>query len=503
MAISKTLKYLAAAILALVVALVLFVVYLAIRVTEYPVPPRIETELKLEAAQSVVVTRATAPIGTIRAKLEKALPTTLVTIDERVEECVPKEQVSLLGLKLFKTPRLGCNLVGEITRGAITLGGSGRELRARVPISARIEVRDLGDIIKRETVTASADVSVAALLGVGPDWTLNSELDLNYRWTNEPGVDFAGQRITFTGPADKALAKSLGDIERELEAEISKVDLRSEIEGAWRDGHDTVSINRENPPVWMRITPRQVGAGALSVYDTNIAAEVMLQAGVELMVGDRPEPAEPGPLGANVGVPSEPGFDLSVPVLADYSELEPVLLKALRKLSMEEVIGDEDQGIEAEFRSVTIYATEGGQLAVGVEAAVKPAGQSSFDFWKGSKGTVWLTGQPVTREGSEVVSIENLEIYGDMNRAAGDILLGLLDGPVVKGMIQDALVTDFRKDYNEIVGKAEKGLRSVKVGPARLSFQVEEFSHGAIQVTGAGLFMPVTASGKVATRITE
>ncbi|MEO0589367.1 MAG: DUF4403 family protein [Pseudomonadota bacterium] len=500
MAISKTVKYILGAIALLVIVFIGLVVWSSTQVTQYPVPPRVENDLKREVAQSVVVTRATAPIGAIRNKLETALPTTLVTLDKRLEECVPKQQVKALGIKLFKTPRLGCNLVGEITRGPITLGGSGSVLRARVPIEARIEVQDLGDIIKRETVTAAADVTVTARLGVGPDWSLNSELDLSYTWTTEPGIDVAGQRITFTGPADDALAKSLGDIERELEGEIRKVDLRSEIEKAWREGHDTVSINRENPPVWMRITPREVGAGSLSVSGSSIAAELMLGAALELMVGDRPEPAEPGPLGANVGVASPPGFDLSVPVLADYKELEPVILKALSKLSADELIGDDSAGIEAEFKSVELYATQNGRIAVGIEAQVVPTGQFS---WARAGGTVWLTGEPMTRKGSEVLSIENLEVYGDMDRTAGDVLLGFLDRPVIKALIQDALITDFRKDYDEVVVKAEKGLKSVKVGTAQLSFDVEAFEHGAILVTGAGLYMPVKARGAVSTQVAQ
>ena len=503
MAISKTLKYILGALALLVVVFIGLVIWSASQVTQYPVPPKIETELKLDVAQSVVVTRATAPIGTIRQKLEAALPTSLVTLDRRIEECVPKQQVKALGIKLFKTPRLGCNLVGEITRGRITLGGSGPVLRARVPINARIEVQDLGDIIKRETVTAAADVTVSARLGVDPDWTLNSELDLSYKWTTEPGIDFAGQRITFTGPADEALTKGLKDIERELEGEIRKVNLRSEIEKAWREGHDTVSINRENPPVWMRITPREVGAGSVSVSRSNVAAELMLGAALELMVGDRPEPAEPGPLGKNIGVASPPGFDLSVPVIADYKELEPVLLKALGKLSTDELIGDESSGIDAEFKSVEIYATKNGRLAVGIEAEVIPTGGFFSNPWPRTSGTVWLTGQPITKEDSEILSIEGLEVYGDMDRTAGDVLLGFLDRPVIKALIQEELVTDFRKDYDEVVRKAEKGLKSVKVGGAQLSFEVEEFEHGTILVTGAGLYMPVTARGAVSTRVTQ
>ena len=97
--------------------------------------------------------------------------------------------------------------------------------------------------------------------------------------------------------------------------------------------------------------------------------------------------------------------------------------------------------------------------------------------------------------------IEDLAIYGDMDRTLGDLLITMLGKPEVRAVIEEALVTDFHKDYEEIVGKARTALESVKVGPARLSFDIEQLEHGAITATGTGLYMPVTASGSVTTSI--
>ena len=77
----------------------------------------------------------------------------------------------------------------------------------------------------------------------------------------------------------------------------------------------------------------------------------------------------------------------------------------------------------------------------------------------------------------------------------------MLDQPAIRSRIEGALVTDFRKDYQRIVGKAEEGLKSVRFGSAVLSFDVEDYTHGAIEVTGAGLYMPVKASGTITTRL--
>lgn len=487
---------------ALVIA---FLVWSANTYTRYPAPPRVETTLGGAPDPSILVTQVSAPLSAVRAALEEALPVRLVTIDERVPECVPKEQVRVAGLNLFETPSLSCTLKGTITRGAITLDGNGQTLRARVPITARIDVIDLGDIIKRETVTAAANVTLAAALDVRPDWTLGSRVKLRYAWTKAPGVEVLGQRITFTRAANKALAKSLAGVEAKIRAEIRKIDLRKEVAKVWRDGHTALSINRENPPVWMRVTPSEVGAGALRVSGAQVTAEVMLAAGLELVVGERPAPTEPTALGANVGAPPSGGFALKVPVLAQYSELEPVLLAALHKLKVEDVLGDDaalsGTGIEAQFRDVTIYATQGGRLAVGIEARVSKAGWLAAMPWARVQGRVWLTAKPVTQMGSEVLRIEDLSIHGDMDQYAGDLLVRFLNRPAIKERIQSALTADFRKGYGDIVGKAQRGLKSVTIGNAQASFEVEEYSHGAIAVTGEGLFLPVTASGKVTTTL--
>ncbi|NQX93847.1 MAG: DUF4403 family protein [Erythrobacter sp.] len=501
MIVSRRLTIIGIGIGMLIALLVAFAIWSSGARTQYPAPLRVDTTLNRTPNQSTLVTQATASFGAIRAKLEDALPTTLVTIDQREEQCVPRQQVRALGLRLFDTPRLGCDLQGDITRGPIALGGSGQTLRARIPINARIEVRNLGDIIQRETVTAAADVTVEAKLFLGADWALNSDIDLRYVWTREPGFDVLGQRVKLTSVADKGIANSLGDIERKLEAEIRRVDLRREIEAIWREGFDTLSINRDNPPVWMRVTPSELGAGALSVSGSALQAELLLKAELELRVGERPEPSPPKALGANVGVPKERGFEIKVPVIADYAELEPVVLKELRSLSLEDVLGTGGDAITAEFQSVTIYATHEGRLAVGIDARVTPSGIFAGEYWGGTQGQVWLTGEPITQAGSEVLIIKDLAIHGDMDRYSGDLLVRFLNQPVVREQIKSALTTNFREDYETLVAKAEKGLKKVTIGKAQLSFEVDAYTHGRITVTGSGLHLPVIAKGTVATKL--
>ena len=111
-----------------------------------------------------------------------------------------------LGIDLELTPDVPCTVIGEVTRGRVRLSGRGERLTIGFPTSATIRAEDIGDILAGETATGSADVALNARLRVTPQWRMAADLDLNYRWSRQPGIEFLGQRIEFTRQADGALA---------------------------------------------------------------------------------------------------------------------------------------------------------------------------------------------------------------------------------------------------------------------------------------------------------
>jgi Domain of unknown function (DUF4403) len=479
----------------------LYYVWSNVEITDYPIPPRANATPEYEIKPSTVVTSLSVPIEEVRRGLERDLPRTLVEIDQRVEECIPRETVRVFGARLFKTPRVGCDLAGEVRRGSIVLEGSGRTLSATMPVTAEIEVRNIGDVIKRETATAAAIIEVRATLGVSGNWQLRPDIRIGYRWFEEPQIVFVGQRIKLTKFADPEFAKVLRSVEQELETQIRQVDIRTQVASAWRSGFDTISVNRENPPVWLRSTPKQAGIGSLRIAGNQVTTNLMLQSDLEVFVGDEPEkPAATG-LGPNIGILRGRGFEVTVPVLADYTEIEPVILRALKRLAERGIRVEELGELEVDFEAVTLYATENGRLAVGVEAEAAPVGNITGRIWGRSLGKVWLTADPVTEPGSEVVSVTNLEIFGDMDNNVGDLLVRVIQSPDVKAEIERELVEDFKSEYVEVIGKAREGIRSVRVGGFDLSFRIDTVEHGEVIATSEGLFMAVSANGGVTTRI--
>ena len=468
-----------------------------VAISDYPRPVRSDREPEQVDGETVLVTQAGIPLATIQRALERDVPRRLYAIDRRMDTCVPRRDIRVLGESLGRTPKVECRITGEVRRGAISLRGRGDAIVARLPVNATVRARDIGGIIKQETATASAIMEVTARLAVDRRWRPGASVDLDYRWTKEPGIDILGQRITFTEPANRELRGVLRDVERTLQREIARLAIRPQVERLWSRGFVTLSLSEDNPPVWLTIEPQKAGVGRFRVTGRQLLADVMVAARTRVKVGARPDDPQRTPLGANAAIARGGGFRAVVPVLADYAELEPVLLRELRKLA-DKGIGRADLGtLDVAFEEVEIYTTQGGRIAVGIVAEVEPVGNLTGRRWGRSRGKVWLTGRPVSQPGSQVVSIEDLRIFGDMDRISGDILIRLMEREAVRAAIQAALVEDFGKDYERIVEQVKTGLTSVSSGDVRLSVTLDGIEHGAVQVSGRGLYMPVEARGRV------
>ncbi|ABC62477.1 DUF4403 family protein [Erythrobacter litoralis] len=468
-----------------------------VAIADYPRPVRSDTAPEIADGDTVLVTQVGIPLETIRRALEKDVPRRLYAIDRQMENCVPRRNIRVFGEDLGRTPKVACRITGQVRRGAISVVGRGDRLIARLPVNATVRARDIGGVIKQETATASAMMEVTVRISVGRSWQPRAAVDLDYRWTREPGIDILGQRITFTEPANRELRGVLREVERSLQREVAKIAIKPVVEKLWSRGFTTLSLSEDNPPVWLTIAPQEAGVGQFRVAGRQLIADVMVAARTRVKVGERPEDVQRKALGPNAGITEGGGFRAVVPVMADYAELEPVLLRELGKLA-DKGIKREDLGrLELEFEDVEIFATDDDRLAVGIVAEVVPVGRRTGRSWGRTRGEVWLTGRAATQAGSEVVRIEDLRIFGDMDAISGDVLIRIMRREEVRSAIEAALVEDFRQDYARIAEKVRAGLADVGSGDIRLSITVDAIDHGEVQVTGQGLYLPVEARGRV------
>lgn len=454
-------------------------------------PPRADDTFTLPLQNSVIAVPITADITALKRELERSVPRTLWSINRKGQVCAPSEKVEVAFVKV-KTPTIRCDLVGRVTRGAMRIEGRGQQVIVTMPITATVTARDIGGVLKQETATGRANVRAVATLSLDGQWNPRGTVDIEYDWIDEPHVDILGQRVEFTSRADAKLKSVVARIERTMPRELEKLQLRREVEGLWRKAFTSLELNRANPPVWMRITPQQLQFGGFDITGNTLNLRLGMKAQTETFVGDRPSTPPSTPLPPRAPLDQTPGkLTFFIPVIADYAQLQPVLMRALGRRQQRPFDVPTLGPVDASFQSVEIYGTTGGKIAVGVTFSAQDRAEQPNK----ANGTVWLTALPRNAPNSREVRFEQVTITGDTDHEGADLLLAMASAPGFSSTIGSALAQNFERDYAELMSKISRAIDSKREGDLLIRARITEASTGEIKAAGQGLYLPVTGTG--------
>lgn len=459
--------------------------------SEIEPPPRSNETIDVPESQSTFAADIDVSLATLRRALEREVPRRLWSIDQSGVECIPPQRTEVIGIAL-KSPPVRCDLKGAVTRGRLALSGRGRNLFVTMPIRAEVTASDIGGIIKRKTATANANVTAAVRLSIARDWRVGGTVDIRYDWTRPPTVTLLGREVTFADRADERLKSVVARLERTLQTEIARLDLRGQIAPLWERGFTVLSLNRENPPVWLRLSPQALGYDGYTASRRALSIRVRLAAETEIFVGDKPPAPDANPLPAMASdIAQASGLALTLPVVAQYSQLEPVVERALKRRAERPFplpkLGDR----MVEFKSVSAYGTDGNRVALGVE----------FEAWKPGErddpatGTVWLTAKPSNAPNSRMVRFLSPEYQAATSRFTTNVLLEIAKTQDFSSAIEEALTQNFEKDYDGLIEKVQAALAQQQMGDFTISTELDTISTGTIVASGDGLFLPVSADG--------
>lgn len=463
---------------------------------KHPAPPKVDTAPQFQNQTSTFLMPIEVSLDNIQRKLENKTPHKLWSINERRDSCVPTQRIEVFKQKIDIKAKISCLIVGNVSRGRLSLSGTGDRFIIKLPVTARVTASDVGGILKSETATGSATVIANVRLTFDRNWNPIVKVNISYAWREPPGIDFLGQRINFVKRADRELAKVISRIEQDLQNDIADIKIKPIVTGVWKDAFTVIELNRQKPPAWMRITPTAIGISSYRIEGRRLILTAGAEALTETFVRKEPPPKPKiSPLPPQIVKVKDTGLRIFIPVVANYAQLEPVVLRALKKLSERGIALEGVGRVEAEFNKVTIYATKNNRLAVGIEAKIEPVDQHFGSRWGKAHGHIWLTGLPIHTAGSQHLQIRNLEIFGSADRLASDILIQLMSSEQVRSRIAESLTEDFSSDYEKVLGAARKALSQRRIGDFRLTAEIDKVNHDLIQVTGEGLFLPVVATG--------
>jgi hypothetical protein len=462
-------------------------------------PPRESAQAEIPVFQSRVALPVSIPMATLERIVNEEVPQRLVTIDRAYDVCIRPVRVRLGERRIPVTPTIRCRVVGQVDRGRIRLSADRADptaIRISFPVTATVEARDIGRIIRDREGTAAAEVRAQLRIRLDDQWRPVARIRIDYDWTEKPGIELLGRRFTFARRADPELARLIADLERKLPTRVQQLGLRKQAEDVWQKGFTSISVNRANPEVWLRLSPTQLSSGGFRVEGQQLVAHLALEAGTETFVGPRPPDPVPTPLPPLSRLqPGSYGIRFAAPVVADFAELEPVLAEELAKLSGESFEVPVVGRVKVRFGDPTIYTTTGGRLAIGIRMKVKTPRQLLS-----TNGTVWLTGKPVNEPDSRKVRVTDLSIQGEADNRAGTLLLAVAGSPRVIASVESALAHDFEGDFQKLIAKINTVLMALPIGDFVATASVEGVRNGVVQPIGQGLFMPVEAFGEARLR---
>jgi hypothetical protein len=454
-------------------------------------PPHATDTAPTPSQTSLIAVPIDANIASLGQELERAVPRTLWSIDQREKACVPPQRVKVFGRKVKVTPAIPCTIVGQVTRGALRLRGEGNEVVVDVPLNATVAARDVGGVLKGETATGSALAHARIRIDLTSDWRMQGKARIRYGWTRAPGIDFLGKRITFTDQADAKLAPVVRDVEREVNREIAKIDIRSQAADIWRQSFTALELNRENPPVWMRVTPQRILYGGFRLDGLRLKLNLGIEGVTETFVSDRPEDPKPTPLPKLVRETPRPRLDIRVPVIADYAQLQPVIDRALAKRATRPFVLPKLGPMMVKFGKSTVYGAPGGRIAVGTDVEARLEARAG----EPTRGRIWMTAVPANEPGSAQVRFTDLVVNGDTNGVGGDLLILIGRSPDFAPLIAEALTQNFTRDLEELEGKIRRAVDQRREGAFVIRTRIDGFETGEIKAYGNGLYLPVRMTG--------
>lgn len=454
-------------------------------------PPRADSAIAFEPQSSVIAVPVGADLSGLAAQLAREVPRTLWTINRKDQTCAASKKVKVAFVKV-KTPKIKCDITGTVTRGRMTIDGRGQDIVITMPIHAEIKAKDIAGVLKQETATGDAKVRAIVRLSLDNQWNPQAKVDIKYDWTDEPHVEFLGQRIEFTSSADAKLKGVVAKLERTLPSELAKLNLRRDIERLWGQAFTSVQLNRSNPPVWMRITPDRLQYGGYSLRGKRLELRLGMKAQTETFVGDRPADPDRKPLPPLARLAEKPGkMMFFIPVIADYDELEPVIAEALVKRSARPFDVPGIGPVKARFGKIEAYGTTGNRVAVGVTFTAARTDEKFGD----TQGQVWVTAMPKNEPGSRVVSFTDLDITGDTDRKSMDLLLKIANSPGFTQTIATALAQNFEGDYDDLLAKIEDAIDAKREGDVLIRARIGDVKTGQLKAAGQGLYLPVWGTG--------
>ena len=221
-------------------------------------------------------------------------------------------------------------------RENITFSIENGYLSYRVPllveITKKFDLSAFGLTVSDEKeATASLALKFRTKLSVNRDWSISSVTTSNgYEWITTPSLKLGPVSLPLPLVSDVLLDANLGTVNKTIDAAIREsLNLKSMAVEAWTGIQQPLRISAD-PPLWLRITPREASAMPVQVSGNTFRQMVGVSVTAELFYGTPPDRSvSTGPPLLKITSRLDDGFSVSLVSEVPFSEINTIAKKQL------------------------------------------------------------------------------------------------------------------------------------------------------------------------------
>ncbi len=384
--------------------------------------------------------------------------------------------------------------------GNVRIGAKGEYLQATVPLNIYVKGRvksTLGGIFSSsnapqlvQDANFNLEVSLNSKLNVLPDWSVSTQSQIGYKWTQRPTLDIGIVKIPIGGLIEKVIDQELNKMADLLDKEAQKqLKFQKQVLTYWNQLQDPLPI--PGPvPAWLVINPDSVYLSRLVPEPT--ALRLTAGIGATVLVSTS-EPAK--------GTKKKPMPALQVnKVLSDEVKLTltaGIDFVTATQLARKELVGKE-MLFEGGKHRVTIEELDimgkGGSLV----ARVKLKGRTKSGlFSKKINGTYYFSGVPYYEAGKQEIRIRNF----DFDVKSRDLLLQSAEWLFksnFKSMVESQMRYPVKKELDDLRKLASNSLNQPNLGGVlQLSGSIDRLEPTEVQLNERYMLLIVESSGKL------
>ena len=390
-------------------------------------------------SESVIQTRLSIPLDSLREKLEADIPESLYNDPGKIKQ----KCIRFFGKNLCETYQVG----GWAQRnGPIQLIPMNNGLlRIAIPLQYKLNVRGEGKIVKE--LLRNVDFQTAAFTAiadlkpsVNSQWQLQLSADSTIQWQQSPKVSVLGVELDIQEKVEKPILKALDKALKKQQTKMAADNrFRKRVESFWLTLQQPRKLNGTFP-LWLKANPEALNLSAIHIDDKAIRIHLALRTRLSTSKNVESLATEPTLLPAltHRSVQNS-SIRISLPLELSYETLANNLQQRLKIKPLEYKQGD----ISINVTAIEIYPNNDHLV---LAAKVKLNGLLGL---LSSDGEIYISGKPTVDNQAKTLKLTDVKFSRKLDSKFWNATTQLLHEQLLTGL-QDALVYDFSNNYQEI-----------------------------------------------------